>query len=263
MATSDPKSRRKKVFRKDNPWFAYAGYEPNWIRSSATTPLDASKPASISNQTLRPARHCDDEGLGNPTPIFSVRQSWVDRSLQLFWPILAPAILAAFIFTRPAVQPVPSIAVPPDTIAVEVERESDESSAQDRVNKKAPEVLELFDAWNHRGGRYVFGPRNAPEPYYLPLPRRGFESVFKKLEYEGFSRLKLFVVHVPLSWDDNVLDLHRYRWAASCGIRPEWIAQFSSFRPARFKKLVDECHVGGTCVIVSFDCRGDAFDDVR
>jgi hypothetical protein len=196
-----------------------------------------------------------------------VRPSWIDRIITLSNPVLASvptALMAIYFFGHH--QPIEHGVDPAtraQTIAVKVEREADEVTAHERAKKISAAASGLESSWNQGGSRFTFGRVVKVRQYYLPLPRPGFESQFSDMEFDGFSRIKLYEIYVPRKWDEHLLYLHKYLWAASCNINHEWIDEFSSFRPGPMSEPVNECHASGVCIIVSQGCRGDTFDDVN
>jgi hypothetical protein len=171
--------------------------------------------------------------------------------------------------------------------ALKLERVRDDAAAQWLIENRAPGAKGLLSDWNgvagHLGTHHFAYPTAPPDRRfsYVPVPRPGWENVFGQLQHTGLSGINLYELHPPASWTPRFLDALKYKWAVGCGVKSEWIEQWSSFRspdsaflqkiwsqlpdplggPAT--RLRDECRPGGTCFIVSNGCSATALEDFQ
>lgn len=206
---------------------------------------------------------------GPPIIVTPSRPIWLETLIGLVPAFAIPAIV---LVTKLAPIPVQTIYVPMNppvaanemqTISIKIERSDKKEAALRRLQRVTPQAEGLFRDWNGGGRRKTIGhaPDDRPYAFYIPEPRPGFETQFQGLQHAGFEGIRLAEIHIPQSWSKRTLDLYLYKWATDCKVKVEWIAAWSSFRPVGSVDLENECRPGGTCLIVTRDCREDAFED--
>jgi hypothetical protein len=126
----------------------------------------------------------------------------------------------------------------------------------------SPASEELARDFYERGGRTVIGRPSSTPPVFLPIGRRGVEHQWKTLVHEGLGNLHLYEIHLPSSMSPTAVTHAISHWAVSCGVPRDLIERWSSFRRTRFGPLINECHAGGTCVVIAESCRA-AFADLN
>ena len=127
-----------------------------------------------------------------------------------------------------------------------------------------PDRKALIKSLNQPGSGRVDVPhrRTAGEftPIYALEPRAGLDTQFGELARQGFGHLRLYVLHIPQTWDVNTLDAYRWKWAGLCQVNTDWIDRWSEFRVHKFsRKRHNECRPGGQCLIVTPECKPGIF----
>jgi hypothetical protein len=251
-----------------------------WLWRTRYSPVSGGgQTDDLSNSATGPQPSPGERAVTPPSRSLSTSSggSKVNRLLRAALPWLkAGAQLAAIVGTVSMVLKLSSLAptlyVSDDhaarhlpTSSIRVERAGDEEAAQKLVNDLAPGARKLAAEWKPGGrSRFRIGTRPGWAPkYYIPTPRRGLESAFDDLQHDGLADLKIYDVLVPGSWPRDILQLFKEHWGRSCSVAHQSIDNWSSFLDPNTNILRNECVPGGTCVVVTFNCDADAFDDIN
>ena len=295
-----------------NRWLDRTGYDPlQGIAEAAPAPPKFNDPGLEENghrEVHNPRRFGEERtaerGLGGgrvnpePTPKPDRRGLW--RGFASGFPtftnlvsalasLLAIVVALNFLKSQAIIRPEPVLADDFKPFgALKLERAPDAAAAHWIIEKYAVGASGLYFDWNE--GRNQLGPAHfvfgtaldGRRSFYIPVPRPGWERLFERLQYVGFSGVKLYEIWPPAGWTSSHLNALQYKWAARCGVREEWIDWWSSFRSpdsvwlttlwtdlprtlglTTSSRLRNECYPGGRCFIISAGCTGDAFEDIH
>jgi hypothetical protein len=230
--------------------------ENRWYKAVGYTPEDAPLPPTRGRRRPAKARHSSGLlGYSGKQWLFGTATS-----------VLAASFVWAAIQVRTRLSPPPTYEVLPETHAralLKVERTyRGQAAALELTRRLSPELTGITRRWRDGQGLKRFGNPTGRQAFYAAFRRPEFEDVYSERVLDGIGRPALFEIAPPLSWTAKSFRLNRAYWAIQCRVTVEMIDVWSSFRTNAIGPLVNECRLGGVCLIVSDDC-GDAFEDIK
>jgi hypothetical protein len=139
--------------------------------------------------------------------------------------------------------------------AIKVERFTSRNGAIKAIGHRSPQALLQLHFTLSSGHVRIGRAPDAHTPVYGLLPRSTMKERAEELLADQAHPLKVYEVFPPLHWTDVQFQHALSHWADGCQAPSQMIPVWSSFTEGHVFPRINQCRIGGRCLIVSRDCR--------